>query len=501
VAATSLIIEDPGATAGDEQEAADELARAAGPRRHKRWPRRALLGVAVVGGALAALATLPFVTAEGHLGPGDIRLTAHWSWGGDTVIAVPPLGRVVVDTHDAPLEVEARVTAIDLDQAGAIAGLDDPVRQLEEDARVDVAPLVVKLVLQSLAAAAVAGAVVGALLPRRRWLHVLLGALGGLAAVGIVQAWTWQQFEPRAFESPRFEGALERAPAALEAVKREVGSLSGVRDRLAHLSGQLDELVRTAADPLGPAVDGDTRILHVSDVHLNPLGIELASSLAERFDVAAIVDTGDLTSFGLAGEDHIGDLVDQIPVPYFFVPGNHDSPANRRLLDQHRNITLLDGDVVDVQGVRILGVADPETTVAGGVTYDEAMVARRSHASQVAASVERLRPDVLAVGGLDQAAAVGGKVPLVISGDVHERTERFEDDTRFLTVGSTGATGLGSFTIDTGKRYEAELLRFRAGRLVALDYITFEGVTGAFTIDRTVYPVSPGEPEPATGPR
>ena len=80
--------------------------------------------------------------------------------------------------------------------------------------------------------------------------------------------------------------------------------------------------------------------------------------------------------------------------------------------------------------------------------------------------MDRLRPDVLAVGGLDQAADVAGQVPLVISGDVHERTERVEGDTRFLTVGSTGATGLGSFTADAGNRYEAELLRFRGGRLV-----------------------------------
>jgi hypothetical protein len=214
--------------------------------------------------------------------------------------------------------------------------------------------------------------------------------------------------------------------------------------------------------------------------------------LAQRFDVAAIVDTGDLTSFGLTGEDHIGDLVDQIPVPYYFVPGNHDSPANRAGLDAHKNITLLNGQMVEVGGVRILGIADPRTTVAGGGTYEQAKEARRAEAPEVAAEVEHLHPDVLAVGGLDQAADVAGLVPLVISGDVHERTERVEFDTRFLTVGSTGATGLGSFTVDTGKRYEAELLRFRSGRLVAIDYVSMDGVTGAFTIDRTVHPAPDG---------
>jgi hypothetical protein len=352
-----------------------------------------------------------------------------------------------------------------------------------------VAPLVRDLVLRSLVVAVLAGAVAGALLPRRRWLHVGLGAAGGLLVVGAMHAATWARFQPEAFESPRFEGTLERAPAVLEAVKREVGSLSGVRDRLAHLSGQLDELVRTAADPLAPALDGDTRLLHISDVHLNPLGLELAQSLAVRFDVAAIIDTGDLTSFGLAGEERIGSLIDQMSVPYYFVPGNHDSPANREQLAEHPNITVLDGRTVDISGVRVLGVADPQYTVAGGVTYGEAVLARRDQAPDVAEAVARDKPDLLAVASLDQAAGAVGMVPLVVSGDVHERSERVEGSTRLLTVGSTGATGLGSFTVDSGKGYEAQILHFRKGRLVALDYITLEGISGSFTIDRSRYDV------------
>jgi len=424
------------------------------------------------------------VAAEGSVGPGDVRVAMRWSWGGDTVLELPPLGRVVVDTHDTPLEIEARVTQVDIERAGDLAGDDDPFRSLEAQARVDVAPLVRDLVVRSLVVAVLAGGVAGALLPRRRWRHVALGAAAGLVAVGGLQAATWQRFHTDAFEAPRFEGALERAPAVLEAVKREVGSLAGVRDRLAHLSGQLDELLRTAADPLAPALDGDTRILHISDVHLNPLGLELARSLAERFEVEAIVDTGDLTSFGLAGEDRIGTLIDEMPVPYYFVPGNHDSPANRRHLAEHPNLTVLDNEVVDIDGVRVLGVGDPQSTVLGGVTYGEAVAARAEQAPEVAAAVERYQPDLLAVASLEQADAAVGLVPLVISGNIHERSERVEGTTRLLTVGSTGATGLGSFTVDGDARYEAQVLHFRAGRLVALDYITLEGMSGAFTVDR-----------------
>jgi hypothetical protein len=55
-----------------------------------------------------------------------------------------------------------------------------------------------------------------------------------------------------------------------------------------------------------------------------------------------------------------------------------------------------------------------------------------------------------------------------------------------LTVGSTGATGLGSFTVDTDTPYEAEVLRFVDGDLVGIDYVTLSGTEGEFTIDRSL---------------
>jgi 3',5'-cyclic AMP phosphodiesterase CpdA len=248
------------------------------------------------------------------------------------------------------------------------------------------------------------------------------------------------------------------------------------------------------------ALGDDVAILHVSDVHLNPLGLELARSLAERFEVDAIVDTGDLTSFGLPVEQRIGELVSEMPVPYYLVAGNHDSFANREALDDYPNVTVVDAEVVTIGGVRILGFADPLYTTEGGQPYERAKEERARQADDVAAAVRRERPDVLAVAGLDQAVSSAGMVPLVISGDVHERSAKEEDGTLMLTVGSTGATGLGSFTVDTGRSYEAEILRFKEGVLVALDYVTLDGVTGSFTVNRVRYPPAGGDWGPGEGP-
>ncbi len=55
-----------------------------------------------------------------------------------------------------------------------------------------------------------------------------------------------------------------------------------------------------------------------------------------------------------------------------------------------------------------------------------------------------------------------------------------------LTVGSTGATGLGSFTVETSSSYQAQVLHFDGSRLVAVDYVTVRGVTGDFEVERQV---------------
>ena len=160
----------------------------------------------------------------------------------------------------------------------------------------------------------------------------------------------------------------------------------------------------------------------------------------------AVIDTGDLTSFGIDGESRIAGLIESFDAPYYLVPGNHDSKENRAALARYANLTVLDGDVVDIAGVRILGVADPGYTTVGGISREAAVGLRNEHADEVGDLVRRRRPDVLAVAGLSLADDSLGAVPLVISGDIHERSEHEEEGTRLLTVGSTGATGLGSFT-------------------------------------------------------
>ena len=448
------------------------------------WTRLLLvLGFGVAAG-VGSLLLAPAVTDD--LGPGTVSLRAECCFGGDTELLLPPVGSISADTHRSSLTFVGRVEAVDIASVQGLTTADRPDQRLLEEVRADVPDLLRAFAVRTLLVAALAGALAGVVLPGRRWWWAGVGALGGVVAVGVLLNVAWRSYDPDAFAEPSFSGPVAEAPGIIEAATRYVDDFDQVRGRIDVIGAQVGELYAASiTDALRPD-PGETRILHVSDIHLNPLGIEITDDLAERFAVDAVLDTGDLTTFGLPVEARFGDLLDDIDVPYVFVPGNHDSPANRRALAGSDAVELLDGEVTDVGSVTVLGVADPTFTASNDIDEEEADAQIDDQAPEVAGLVDEFEPDVLAVHTPRQATEAFGSVPLVVAGHVHERTERDEDGTLVLTVGSTGATGLGSFTVETDTPYEAEVLRFVDGELIGVDYVTLSGTNGEFTIDRSL---------------
>ena len=448
-----------------------------------------MLGVALIGaaGGLVALALAP--TQSGRVGPGDMSVRALPSLSGTSSLALPPFGEVTADTHGAPLRLVLRVDRLRIDDLQATLASADPEDTLRGDVERQLRPLLRDFALRSVLAALVGGLLAAALLPRRATHRFLVAGASSVTVVSGLLLWSWASYDVDAFSSARFVGPVERAPALLEAVQGQIEGLSGVRDRVEVLSRQVSAIYG-AVEGTG-TVETSTSILHVSDIHSNPLGLEIVQQLATAFDVDAVLDTGDLTSFGNPVEARIVDLIADLDVPYLFVPGNHDSAANRAALDAAPGVTLLDGQVVEVDDVRLLGVADPTFTADNRMTTEEGNERRLSRAGLVADQVRALRPDVLAVHDERLGSASGGLVPILVAGHTHRRDDRVVDGTRVLTVGSTGATGLGALTVDTDLAYEAQLLRFDGDRLVAVDYVTLDGVTGEFGVERRLVEQEP----------
>jgi predicted MPP superfamily phosphohydrolase len=448
----------------------------------KPKPVRLIL-VALLSGVAAALALQLIPATEHELGPTTV--TARGELGrGETTVIVPPLGTVEADTHTSPLALSMTVAEVDPAELTEAVQTETGRRALADAVESGLRGTTARIAIQLLVGAAVVGTIIAALLPGRTWTYLLAGACGGAVTVGAFLVLTAATFDVSAFEEPRFTGTLQRAPEVIAAVDQRIKAFEELSSRYEQAATRLSDLLALVAEPVRAPDEGSVSILHVSDIHSNPIGVQIARQLAREFDVDAIVDTGDVTSFGASIEGRIAGLVEQIPVPYVFIPGNHDSIGNRAALAAADNVTMLTDDIVDVNGVEILGWADPTFTASNETSTEEANEIRSAEADDVAERVRNHLPDVLAVHDVRLAEQSVGDVPLVLAGHTHEADFQIEEGTTLMTVGSTGATGLGSFIVESDAEYEAEVLYFADGRAIAYDYITLSGVGGDFTVER-----------------
>ena len=424
---------------------------------------------------------------RGAVGPGTLALDPGVRLG-STVVALPPLGEVIADTHDGPLAVDARVDRIDLDQASSLVRGGDPVADLRDQVESDLGPLLWRLGRQSAVVALASGLVAGFLLPRRGRRAIATVVVGSVGFVAVGGAVAWNSFDPRSFDRPRFEGALARAPDVVSTVQRHIDDVGAVESRLESLSDRIVDLYRTVEGDTGPIVS-DTRILHVTDLHSNPVGIALVEETAERFDVDAIIDTGDLTSFGTDVETVVVDQVARIDTPYYVVPGNHDSFAIRQAL-RDAGVEVLDGRVVTIGGIDVLGAADPTYTAENTVSRDRYTRQVERAAAVLNRMVRRQRPQVVAVHNPLQLVPALGKFDVGLTGHRHDPDLRYEEGSVVVQGGSAGATGVGALMTDEDLPYQMQLLHFDDGELRAVDRLEFQGTDGAFQLQRLLVDAS-----------
>src|SRR5947209_274608 len=69
-----------------------------------------------------AVAVLPLAGTSGRVGPGHVAVKAAWSWGGGSVVDVPPVGRISFPTHGAPLQLNATVESVDTSSVESLVG-------------------------------------------------------------------------------------------------------------------------------------------------------------------------------------------------------------------------------------------------------------------------------------------------------------------------------------------------------------------------------------------
>jgi predicted phosphodiesterase len=458
----------------------------------------ACLAVALVGSGIGIVLA---GQENARVGPVDVHFQLQPSLTGGSQLRVPPLGTMEFATHHGPLAMHASVEELRADVARDLA--EDPGGFATVGDRVDsdLRSALVQLTLRATGAALVACALLALVVFRSfRRTAICLGlCLASLLATAGVSAATWR---PASIREPRYTGLLASAPTAIGSAEQIITNFSAYRVALGQLVGNVVQLYDVTSKLPTYSPSGSTvALLHISDLHLNPAGIDLVNSLVTQFHVRGVIDSGDVTDHGSAAEAPFVDDLRRISVPYVVIKGNHDSATTVEQLEAIPNATVLDRSTATVAGIIVSGIADPRFTPDKTTPVDdEAVVTSGQQLSDFLAS-QSTPVDVAVVHDPIAAAPLAGHVPLVLAGHRHHREQQVSEGTLLLVEGSTGGAGLRGLQGEKPTSLECSVLYFDADshQLQAWDEITVGGLgSSSVTVERHVRPESVGALPSAT---
>ncbi|MDG4785444.1 metallophosphoesterase [Micromonospora sp. WMMD1102] len=490
-----------------------------------RPSRRAGLAVSVIGVTVLGivLGVLLGGRMQTDIGPFRAEMAITPSVDGGTTVTIPPLGALQLSSHAGPAHLSVRLGS--LDQRRTEALIDDPasISRASQSAVGDVANGVIRVGVRTVAVSVLASMILAALVFRRTrrvaWAGglalVITGGSLGIAAL---------TFRPDSIEEPRYEGLLVNAPAIVGDARRIADDYGRYADQLQRMVGNVSQLYTTVSTlPIFEQEQGTVRVLHVSDLHLNPTAWQVVRTVVEQFNINVVIDTGDMTDWGSEPEASFVGSIGLLKVPYVFIRGNHDSPATATAVSRQPNAIVLDNAIVNVAGLTIAGISDPrftpdkETSPAGSGSLPQTVDQVAGAGKQLAATVRAYnRPvDIALVHDPASADGLSGVVPLVLSGHTHHREVRELPEvpgamrTQLQVQGSTGGAGLRGLEGDKPTPLAMSVLYFDQQRaLQAYDDIMLGGTGEAqVNLERHVVkepepPVpatpSPGTPTPAS---
>ena len=416
------------------------------------------------------------------LGPFRTTVSVAPSVIGESEVDLPPLGALVFDSHDGPLKLTVRLDSLDQGRTQALITDPEGVRKASESVPGDLMTGVINVGLSALAGATLGGLVIGGIVYRTARKAALCGGLSlvvAIAAIGVAGA----TIRPQSVEEPRYEGLLANAPAVVGSAQTFADRYEKYRDQLQQFIVNMSQFYTIARTlPAFEPDPGTIRVLHVSDLHLNPASFDLIESVARQFKVDVVIDTGDITDWGSQPEAEMyTNGIARAGVPYVYIRGNHDSDKTVSEIAKQSNAVVLDDEIAEVAGLTIAGIGDPR------FTPDKSAEPSDVREEQVLSDAgTELRQTILDEGGADVALVhdprsgfpLADSVPLVLAGHRHERQVwALDAETLMMVEGSTGGAGLRGLQKATPVPLQMSVLYFSEEdkRLQAFDDIAVGG--------------------------
>jgi len=329
----------------------------------------------------------------------------------------------------------------------------------------------------------------------KKWLmrlarNVVIWA-GIFALVAIVFAGVAYKTLDRTPEA-KYTGPIAQFPKVVNLIKKigsdyKVGKnvLQNVIDGLTYVTYQIDN------QPYADISDPRTRILIVSDVHDNLLGMKLAKDLLEskdpeRFDAAILA--GDITNFGTSVEARAfaNQITSQIPI--YMIGGNHeDSPAMATF--QRMGYEILEGVPIHIGSLSVLGYSDP---LASSYLIDSNEIMLEEYSRDMASWWNNYvsRPHVLVVHDIRQAEGIIEQAKkdqsdlTVVFGHDHLTSITQEGTVNLIGCGTAGASGFDEIGRNPDSPYSFQILDFSQGpnpKLLMVTTLSYEGQSGKLT--------------------
>jgi Icc-related predicted phosphoesterase len=422
---------------------------------------------------------------------------------GGACLEIPPVGRIFFKTHQIPWQIKITLNEIDINRLEKQLNVIPPHREwldlLQKKLQWTVVFLFTLVLLVGLGGSC-AVLLFFRIYPNQRRFWQGIGLTGLM--IGLLIGGTLLTYDQTAIERPQYQGVLAAAPWAMNLISMGLEHVEAIGNNLKTISQSLPMLYKQAdqIESLGN-LPSDLRILHVSDIHNNLAAFDLIGQLITAFNIQLVLDTGDLTDYGTALEGEIISKIEAFNLPYYFVPGNHESPFITKRLQQLKNVKVLSDATINFNGLLIAGVADPAAaSYSSDVATDTVMEQAQKEFSQKITAASPA-PDLVAVHNRFLAEKLIGTVPLILHGHDHSYCLTTQNNTIIVDAGTTGAAGLRGLTVK-GVPYSASILYWRqdsegALRLHAIDSIKINGVKGKFSLERHTYP----EPSPAPTPQ
>jgi putative phosphoesterase len=458
-----------------------------------------ILAILLIGFAGAVLAIWLFGASTVEVEGFEFKVGLVPDKSGLTEVHFPPFGLIEARTHKGPVKLVVNLEQISSNTVKAhIDNLPDQkiiVQKLQNTAREKVTAFFFRQIM-----VAFLGALILVFFIWRPGLvKSLLYSAASTLIILLILFGTFRSFDTEAFKEPEYKGVISMAPAAIKFTTNSLSDLEQVKSHTRQIVSNLGLLFSSADSLMAMANPEDqgkvVKVLLISDLHSNPVGIELTKTLTARFGVDFVINAGDLTDMGSKLETKAAEDLAQLGATQLFVGGNHDSPEVMEFIASLPDSLVLDGKMQTIMGVKVLGFADPLSAVPA-VEYeskeqeDEAL---KQQITQVHEAIEAQgRPDILVVHDSTLAHKLTKLAGLIVAG--HDHRVRMEQGRGwvFVNPGTTGASGLRGLYSEKGISYSAAIAYIIPDSgLVAVDIIKYNPTSRQFALERKLPDTAP----------